>query len=82
MEPKEKSGDAVGGENAGDGIGHGDNASTGIVRGESGFSRLFDRVKGGVEKEKKDEAEKLDGISKDDGASAEASIIEDVEGDM
>ena len=81
-EPKEKSGDAVGGENAGDGNGHGDNASTGIVRGESGFSRLFDRVKGGVEKEKKDEAEKLDGISKDDGASAEASIIEDVEGDM
>lgn len=81
-ESKEKSGEGVGGEDAGDGNGHSGNASTGIVRGESGLSRLFDRVKGGVGKEKKDEAEKLDGISKDDGASAGASIIDDVKSDI
>lgn len=71
---KEKSDDAVGDEDAGDGNGHGGNASTGILRGESGLSRLFDRVKGGEGKETKDEGENLDGISKDDGANASASI--------
>lgn len=71
---KEKSDDAVGDEDAGDGNGHGGNASTGILRGESGLSRLFDRVKGGLGKETKDEPENPDGISKDDGANASASI--------
>lgn len=71
---KEKNDDAVGDEDSGDGNGHGGNASGGIVRGESGLSRLFDRVKGSVGKETRDAAENFDGISKDDGANAGASI--------
>lgn len=72
-ESKEKSDDAVGGEDAGDGNSHGGNASAGIVRGESGLSRLFGRVKGVEGKERKDEVEKVDGITKDDDASAGVS---------
>lgn len=69
-ESKEKSDDAVGREDAGDGNSHGGNASAGIVRGESGLSRLFGRVKGAEGKDRKDEADNLDGITKDDCSSA------------
>lgn len=71
----EKSDDASGDEDTGDGNDHGGSASSGIVRGESGLSRLFDRVKGGVGKETRDAAENLDGSSKEDGANAVASTL-------
>lgn len=72
-ESKEKSEDAVGREDARDGNINDGNASTGIVRGESGPSRLFSLVKGGEGKERKYEAENSDNITKDDGASADVS---------